>query len=527
MLFQMLCGEVPFRGSSIPSIMKKHLTLDVPTLSSKGVEVPPQVEAVIRHALEKDLKYRTPSADDFARELREAMAAASATMKRTGESAAEIDPSKTILSSPAIPNPNTMPVKGSTTAFDPLAGTISAASLQEEENKTLFAQRELAREAQFKRKQAEEEAEAQHRLDDEKEQKRKADEGEREAERRHLEELVAQQTKVLEEKLTMLASTMTPKATANIDPDMTHFQHPGGATMGETSFPGGPGYLSHAGIGVAPKKKSSLPLILGLCALLLIGGGVGGYFILKSKSITPGGPTNPQTPETTKPELVDIPGGEFQMGRNGALPQEGPAHQVTVKGFSMDRTEVTNAEYSQFVRDANYQPPEQWGGIKPPTGEELLPVSNITKDDAVAFAAWRSKRDNVTYRLPTEEEWEYAARNGDRANLYPWGNTWMPGRAATLETGVGKEQAVATYPQGGNRWGVQDLMGNVWELTSSKASLYPGSPVTLPAQNQDWVVVRGGGYSSPANKVSGTHRDWFAPNYRNPVLGFRLVKPSS
>jgi serine/threonine-protein kinase len=514
MLFQMLCGEVPFRGSSIPSIMKKHLTQDVPTLTSKGVEVPPQVEAVIRHALEKDLKYRTESADDFARELREAMAAASANMKRTGESTtAEVDPSKTILSSPSIPS-STMPVKGSTTAFDPLAGTISAASLEEEDNKTLFAQRELAREAKFKREQA-----------DEKDQKRKEEEGEREAERRHLEELVAQQTKVLEEKLTMLASTMTPKATAAIDPDATHFQ-PGGATMGDTSFPGGPGH-SLAGAGVLPKKKSSLPLILGLCAVLLIGGGVGGYFVLKSKTTTQPGPNNPETPETTKPELVDIPGGEFQMGRNEALPQEGPAHAVTVKGFSMDKTEVTNAEYSQFVRDSNHQPPEQWGGIKPPTGEEKLPVSNITYDDAVAFAAWRSKRDKVTYRLPTEQEWEYAARNGDKDNLYPWGNTWMPGRAATQETGVGREQAVATYPQGGNRWGVQDLIGNVWEWTSTKASLYPGNPLTLPPQNQDWIVARGGSYSSQGNKISGTMRDWFAPNYKNKVLGFRLVKPIS
>lgn len=519
MLYQMLCGEVPFRGSSIPSIMKKHLTLDVPTLASKGVDVPPQVEAVIRHALEKELKYRTPSADDFARELREAMAAASATLKRTGDSAAEIDPSKTIVSAPA--NPDTMPVKGSTTAFDPLAGTISAASLQEEENKTLFAQRELAREAQFKRKQAEDDAEEQRRRDE----KRKTEEGERDAERRHLEELVAQQTKVLEEKLTMLASTMTPKTTAAIDPDVTHVQT-GGATMGDTSFPGGPGH-SLTGVGVLPKRKSVLPLILGLCAVLLIGGGVGGYFILKSKTTTQGGPNNPKDPENTKPDLVDISGGEFQMGRNGATPQEGPAHQVTVKDFAMDRTEVTNAEYSQFIRDANYQPPEQWGGIKPPTGEELLPVSNITYGDAVAFAAWRSKRDNVTYRLPTEEEWEYAARNGDKANLYPWGNTWMSGRAATQEAGVGREQAVATYPQGGNRWGVQDLMGNVWEWTSSRASLYPGNPLPLPPQNQDWIVARGGGYSSPANKVSGTNRDWFAPNYRNRVLGFRLVKPSS
>src|SRR2546422_1407610 len=100
MLFQMLCGEVPFKGSSIPAIMKKHLTNEVPSLASKGIEAPPQIEAVIRHALEKEPKYRTASAEEFVAELREAMATASATLKRTGETS-EIDPSKTIVTAPA------------------------------------------------------------------------------------------------------------------------------------------------------------------------------------------------------------------------------------------------------------------------------------------------------------------------------------------------------------------------------------------------------------------------------------------
>src|SRR6266849_2453225 len=99
MLYQMLSGEVPFKGASIPSIMNKHLTAEVPTFASKGIEVPPQIEAVVRNALEKDPKYRTPSADEFAAELRAAMNSASATLKRTGESAG-IDPSKTIVSAP-------------------------------------------------------------------------------------------------------------------------------------------------------------------------------------------------------------------------------------------------------------------------------------------------------------------------------------------------------------------------------------------------------------------------------------------
>src|ERR1044072_2414338 len=85
MFYQMLCGEVPFKGNSISAIMKKHLTEEVPTLASRGVEVPPQIEAVVRHALEKEPEFRTASADAFLEELREAMAAASAVLKRTGE----------------------------------------------------------------------------------------------------------------------------------------------------------------------------------------------------------------------------------------------------------------------------------------------------------------------------------------------------------------------------------------------------------------------------------------------------------
>jgi formylglycine-generating enzyme required for sulfatase activity len=512
MLFQMLCGEVPFKGSSIPAIMKKHLTLEVPSLSSKGIDVPPQLEAAIRHALEKEPQYRTESADEFVAELRAAMANASATLKRTGD-IAEADASKTLV----FPHEDhsTVSVKGSSTAFDPLAGTISAASLLEEDEKSLYAQRELAREAEHRRK-----------VVDEAEQKRKSEEGDRDAERRHLEELVAKQTKVLEDKLTQLASTMSPKGPA-ADPEATQVQRAGMAT-GDNSFQAQS--FPRVDVSLVPKKKSSLPLILGLLVVLLIGGGVGGYFLLRAK-VTPAPPVKPTGPSVpdvvNKPNLVEIPGGVFQMGRNDSLPTEDPAHEVTIKPFSMDKNEVTNAEYARFVREANYPPPQQWGSVTAPVGQELLPVSNVSYDDAVAFAEWRSKRDGVTYRLPTEEEWEYAARNGDKENLYPWGNAWAPGRAATQEAGVGKEQPVGTYPQGGNRWGVQDLIGNVWEWTSSKASLYPGSPLKLPDVQKGWIVARGGSYSSPANKLSATMRDWFAPNYKNPVLGFRLVKSAS
>ena len=525
MFYQMLCGEVPFKGSSIPSIMKKHLTSEVPTLASKGVDVPPQIEAAVRHALEKEPQYRTASAEDFSAELGRAMTSASATLKRTGESA-EIDPSKTIVSTPE--ESATMAQKGSNTAFDPLAGTISASSLKEDETKIRMAREELVREAEARRRHADDEAK---RRAEEEEQKRKAGAEERDEERRRLEDLVAAQTKVLEEKLTQLAATMSPKTTAVVDPDATHVQRVG-ADTGDNSFPGTSAHpFPKMDVSLVPQKKSSLPLVIVLLVVLLVGGGIGGYFLLRTKTTQPPGPGNPNTPEVpearVKPELIDIPGGTFQMGRNDSLPQESPAHPVTVKAFSMDKNEVTNAEYSQFVREANHRPPEQWGSVKPPVGEDLLPVSNVTYDDIMAFADWRSKRDSVTYRLPTEEEWEYAARNGDKNNLYPWGNAWLPNRAATQETGLGKAQAVGSYREGGNRWGIQDLMGNVWELTSSKASVYKGNPAELPAQLKDWIVVRGGSFQSQSKgdrPVSATLRDWVVPTYKSVTLGFRLVK---
>ncbi|HEU5238533.1 MAG TPA: bifunctional serine/threonine-protein kinase/formylglycine-generating enzyme family protein, partial [Pyrinomonadaceae bacterium] len=517
MLFQLLSGEVPFKGSSIPSIMKKHLTAEVPTFASKGVDVPPQIEKVVRHALEKEANDRTRSADEFARELREAMSIASAQLKRTGDSSPQLDPSKTIVG-PPLPS-ETVGIKGVTTAVDPHAGTISSAALAEDERKTLFAQRELAQEAAAKKKFAEEQ-----------EQKRQEEEASKHKERKQLEEIVAAQTKVLEEKLSQLASSM-PKGIGVVDAEATQIQRAGMTTGGDVSFPGTSAHpFPRLDVRVAPKRRLALPIVLGMLLVLLAGGGVGGYFLLKSRTNKPlVGPVKPTDPADIpiKPDLIEMPAGKFQMGRNDSLPTEAPAHEVTLNAFQMDKNEVTNAEYGQFIRQTNHAPPEQWGSIKPPIGQESLPVNNVSYDDAVAFAEWRSKRDGVKYRLPTEEEWEYAARNGDKDNLYPWGNTWQAGRAATLESGVGREQPVGTYPLGADRWGVQDLMGNVWEWTSSKASVYQGNQLQLPAQYKDWIVVRGGSYSSQSNKISATMRDWFAPNYKNQVLGFRLVKVSS
>jgi formylglycine-generating enzyme required for sulfatase activity/serine/threonine protein kinase len=233
-----------------------------------------------------------------------------------------------------------------------------------------------------------------------------------------------------------------------------------------------------------------------------------------------------------RPELVEIPGGVFLMGRNDVSTTDSktqyPAHEVKVRPFLIDRTEVTNAEYADFVRETRYKSPEHWEGNVPPAGEEMLPVVYVSFEDAQAFASWRSQRDGVTYRLPSEEEWEFAAR-GPRNNLYPWGNNWADDRVNLNGEGA---RPVGSFPQGTSTAGVLDMIGNVWEWTSSKASLYKGNDELIFNQ-KDRIVVRGGSYLSMADdaiemrgsrEFPATWRQWQKKDTKSPTLGFRLAR---
>jgi serine/threonine-protein kinase len=235
-------------------------------------------------------------------------------------------------------------------------------------------------------------------------------------------------------------------------------------------------------------------------------------------------------------DMVFIPGGTFQMGRNDVSqsPDEYnqfPAHAVTVKPFYMDRIEVTNAEYAEFVRATRHPAPKgepasywtPWNGDRPPPGQERWPVRNVSVADAEAFAAWRSQRDGVTYRLPTEEEWEYAARGSD-GRIFPWGRQWADGRA-NVDSELPKP--VGSFPDGASAAGVLDLIGNVREWTSTRASLYPGNGEVFERSEQGWVVMRGGSYRSKANdaaQTTATARVWLKPTEKHATVGFRLVR---
>ncbi len=292
---------------------------------------------------------------------------------------------------------------------------------------------------------------------------------------------------------------------------------------------------------VPTKKGLALPIVLGLVGFLVIGLIVGGVALYSSNLFgdkpTAEQPKVPQpapsvstaTPATSpKFELVKIEGGRFEMGLANVPTKEPydlgqyPSRSVNVGSFWMDKTEITNAEYADFVAGAKYAAPSYWSNGKPPAGQEQWPVTNVSLADARAFSEWRSKRDGQKYRLPTEEEWEYAARNGSQGTLYPWGNEWVDGRANVASNSL---KPVGTHPLGASRTGVLDLIGNAWEWTSTKAAPYPGNTLLVIPPNQ--VIIRGGAFVEPSTgpeAISATRRSWVSPSDRQAAVGFRLVR---
>ena len=292
------------------------------------------------------------------------------------------------------------------------------------------------------------------------------------------------------------------------------------------------------------KRKISVPLVVAgaLAAFFVVSfSGVGIYYFAAKKSDKPeignvnkninnSTESSPTPILDTKNEAVLIKGGNFKMGRDDVEPtdldwgNQFPSHLVNVDSFYISKTEVTNAEYSQFVESTGHPVPQNWKNKKPPEGQEQSPVTWVSLADTKAFADWVSKRDKKACSIPTEIQWEYAARNGEQNTTYPWGNNWD---VSLTNVASGNVAEVGTTSDTTVVGGIKDLFGNVNEWTSTKYALYPKHPSGL-ASNQELYVIRGSSWAETPNRLENskwmlTRRQSVKADSKYPSLGFRLV----
>ena len=230
-------------------------------------------------------------------------------------------------------------------------------------------------------------------------------------------------------------------------------------------------------------------------------------------------PTKPAENKTPA-GMAYVPGGTFTMGRKEGDEAERPEHGVTVKPFFIDTYEVTNEDYEKFVEATSHRPPTSWKNGSFPSGTARKPVTGVMWDDANAYAKWAGKR------LPTEEEWEFAARGTD-GRIYPWGNDWQQGLANA--NSANQTMADVGAYKGTSPFGAYDMVGNAWEWTASNFRAYPGGRLPANQPGGELKVIRGGSYESTKEFATTTYRTgWLARGARTcDQTGFRCAQDVS
>ncbi len=233
--------------------------------------------------------------------------------------------------------------------------------------------------------------------------------------------------------------------------------------------------------------------------------------------------------------MVLVPAGEFLMGstqqeidavkkefgrrdlyKDYSFDSEMPKRKVNLKAFYIDIYEVTNRKYMEFIKQTGYHPPQHWEGGTYPTDCADNPVLYVNKQDAEAYAKWAHKR------LPTEEEWEKAARGTD-GRIFPWGNTFDPGEAATADSDlefiqhgfckVDTGNKVGLAPGDVSPYGVHDMAGNSREWTA-----------TLDPAHKDMAIIKGASWVDLNITARSAYREYVPVEGRSHILSFRCVK---
>lgn len=206
--------------------------------------------------------------------------------------------------------------------------------------------------------------------------------------------------------------------------------------------------------------------------------------------------------DKTEIHFIEVPAGDFIMGSD-KMHDERPEHIVHLVGtFCISQNPVTNAQYAVFVHATGHTQPAHWRNGKIPPGKENHPVVNVSWNDAIAFCRWLSERTGLSITLPSEAEWEKAARGTD-GREYPWGDGWDETKCHCVAWGSGGPIPVGIFQDGVSPYGVHDMAGNVWEWTLSLYGDYPYDSAD-GRENLDTSgprVLRGGSFANS---------EWFA-----------------
>jgi ergothioneine biosynthesis protein EgtB len=280
----------------------------------------------------------------------------------------------------------------------------------------------------------------------------------------------------------------------------------------------------------------------------------------KSDNYKPIKVRNPPSQEEQPTGMVDVPEGIYELGFNGkgfCYDNELPEHKVYLQSFKIDVAPVTNGKFIKFIEDGGYEDYRYWLAdgwelvieqeLKAPLYWEYKkeentwikkdfrginkietdePVTNISYYEADAYARWAG------LRLPTEAEWEKAASWNEESHiktLYPWGNEKPTYKHANLmESNLWAPTKVGSYSSGKSYYGCHQMIGDVWEWTSSEYVLYPRFKSRFSEYTDKWSinqkVLRGGSFATPFSQIRNSYRNYFKPYERIPFAGFRCAK---
>ena len=227
-----------------------------------------------------------------------------------------------------------------------------------------------------------------------------------------------------------------------------------------------------------------------------------------------------------EPEWVEVPAGEFWLGGDGEYDGK-PQHRLHLPAFRIARTPITNAQYHVFTEATGYQMPKHWEEKRPPKRQESHPIVHVSWHDALAYCAWLSQMTGKPIMLPSEAEWEKAARGDQDKRTYPWGDAFDATKCSCSELGLISTTPVGIFPAGASPYGCLDMAGNVWEWTRSQYQGYPYNP-TDGREDLAGVasrVLRGGSFVNNRFDVRCAYRLRHGPDVRNLIVGFRVLSP--